>query len=177
MNPWIFEGQELTEAPAAAFGFVYKITLPDGRWYIGKKGFWSKGKARVVKKSAKGQRLLGLTDEEKDSRLKTKRTLKESDWRSYFSSGAEVQRVIAEQGKDGIKREILQITPRTGSDGKGGSGLLSYYELVWQLKEEAHLRSDSLNGMTNVRLGRNVFPAWMREEADKRWAIDPVPSA
>lgn len=171
MNPWIYQGQPFTEAPEDCFGFVYRITLPDGRDYVGKKGFWKKGKTKVVKVSAKAKRtgkVKDMSPEEQAARLKTRRDVSESDWRNYLSSGEEVKRFIATNGKDSIKREILQLSPKTGKDGKGGSGLLSYYELVWQLRLDSHLRSNSLNGMTNVRLGRNVFPQWLKDGADAK---------
>jgi len=141
-----------------SIGFVYRLTLPDGRKYIGQKKFHSTTKTKLACRRA------GKVVEK--GKKKTVRRRKESDWRNYYSSSEEIKRWIEEHGKEGIRREILQIVP-AGRDG-AGAGLLSYYELVWQLKEEAHLRSDYLNGIINVRLSRNCFPAWIREEADKR---------
>lgn len=84
---------------------------------------------------------------------KTVRDRVDSDWRNYYSSSEEIKAILTEKGPEGFKREILQLAPT--------KGVLTYFELLWQIKENALLRSDYLNGIINVRLGRNVFPKGM----------------
>ena len=87
---WTYNGAEITkteQTPEKSFAFIYKITLEDGRYYIGKKYIYkpnytsgkNKGKPKGV-----------------------------YPWQSYCSSSIELKKLI----KDGIKykKEILFFT-------------------------------------------------------------------
>jgi hypothetical protein len=174
-NKWTFEGKPFTQDMVGKWaGFVYRITLPDGRKYIGKKGFWSQKRKDVVKKGVKkleqkkGLKVKDLSEEEKESRTKTVKSVAISDWESYYSSSDLIKQMIQNGKKGEFRREILQLCPTKGT--------MSYFELLWQLKEDALLRSDYLNGIINVRLGRNVFPKDMIDEADRKAGIVKAPA-
>jgi len=126
------------------FGFIYKLTLPDGRFYIGKKNFWAD------KKTKKACRTKGKIVE--PGKKKTVRVHCETDWKTYFSSGGAIARHISEHGKAGISCEILEITPRTGKEGTAGAGFLAFRELCWQLESGWGLNPKCLNGIIHVRL-------------------------
>ena len=83
----------------ANFGFVYRMTLPDGRFYIGKKNFWRD------RKTKKACRTKGKIVEK--GKKKTVRVHEQTDWLTYLSSGHEIARIIEANGASGIKREIL----------------------------------------------------------------------
>jgi hypothetical protein len=87
--PWIYQGQPLLEMPEGLEGFVYVITLPDDRKYIGQKKLTFRRT-----KTVKGKRV---------------RAVVESDWRDYFGSSDEVKELVKSAGSAGFKREILHL--------------------------------------------------------------------
>lgn len=86
---WFYQGKQLNEAdiPAKAVGFIYIITAPDGRRYLGRK----------MLKSTKTKVTKG-----KKTKIKV-----DSDWRDYWSSSPDLLAMVAEKGTDGFKREII----------------------------------------------------------------------
>lgn len=140
MKEW--ENLPSEEEREKAYGFVYRLTLPDGRWYIGKKSFWSETKKKMACRR-KGKVV-------EVGKKKTVRVRKESDWKTYMSSGWEIARYIEEHGPEEIRREILALSPAKGQ--------LAYLELCYQIKADCLRDPKSLNGIVNVRLGRNIFP-------------------
>ncbi len=87
---WEYNGKELTkteQTPDKSFAFVYKITLEDGRYYVGKKYIW---KPNYTSGAKKGQ---------------SKGTY---PWQSYCSSSIELKKLIKEGLK--YKKEILFFT-------------------------------------------------------------------
>lgn len=87
---WTWNGKEITsveQMPEKSFAFIYRITLQDGRYYIGKKYIWKPNYTSGAKKGqSKGQ----------------------YSWQSYCSSSKEVKELI----KKGVKyrKEILFFT-------------------------------------------------------------------
>lgn len=85
-NPWLFDNIPLTEIPTGMYGFVYEITNTETmKRYIGKKFFWSQvgtGKSAIIK---------------------------ESNWKSYWSSSDNVKADIETYGKEKLIRRILVI--------------------------------------------------------------------
>lgn len=73
------DGKITTKAPPESlYGFVYELTLQDGKKYIGQKKFWSRRKRHFSKKEIEAM---------PNKRLKKwEYTIKESDWRKYTSS-------------------------------------------------------------------------------------------
>lgn len=127
---WLFNGIELSDIPDGVQGFVYLITLSDGRKYIGKKNFYF-----LKPKQVNG---------------KKKKVKVESDWREYYGSSDYVNEEVLRMGKDTVKREILHLC-KTKSD-------MSYYESYHIFVRHALLLEDYLNGWVSVRINkRNVF--------------------
>lgn len=88
--PWIYRGSEITkteQTPKDSFAFIYKITLEDGRYYIGKKYMWKPNYTSGAKKGqSKGM----------------------YPWQSYISSSVELKSLI----KSGVPytKEIMFFT-------------------------------------------------------------------
>jgi hypothetical protein len=113
---WLYNNEELTEAPKDMEGFVYLITnLTNNRKYIGKKNFWSRLKDR------------------KTGRRKTR----PSDWPKYFGSCDELIEDVKSIGAENFKREILYLCPHKKS--------MSYYETYEQFKRNVIMREDYYN--------------------------------
>lgn len=86
---WIYNGEELQEFPEKTVGFVYLITCPDGRKYVGKK-LVTKAKTKQVKGKKKKIRV-------------------ESDWKTYYGSNDELKDLVTQLGPEKFHREILHI--------------------------------------------------------------------
>lgn len=66
---------------------VYRIELPDGRFYIGKKSLWV---------------------------LKDGKIARESDWQDYWGSSKEVKALVKAAGKATCTREVLKFCVSRG---------------------------------------------------------------
>lgn len=85
---WTYNGEEVTEVPEGAYGFVYLITCTEnGRMYIGRK-YATRSKTFQKNK-------------------KKKKTRVESDWKEYWSSSPELLSDIESLGADRFSREII----------------------------------------------------------------------
>lgn len=123
--------EEFGDCDKEYFGFVYKITLPSGYWYIGSKQFNSKKKLKPLK-----------------GRVNARRKVVESDWRDYTSSSNIINEYISKKGKNEIVFEIISLT-------RGGKFELKYCEMKYQVLENCLFDEKCLNGIINVRLGKN----------------------
>lgn len=77
---WVYKGKpvSLETPPQHILGFVYLLTLKDGKQYIGKKSMWGTTKKKLTIKEIEAL---------ENKRLKKwKFVTKESDWRKYTSS-------------------------------------------------------------------------------------------
>jgi len=84
MSDWIIpDGQDVLRYRA----FVYSITLPDGRYYLGKKNVY---------------------------RVKGGKIASESNWQDYWSSSKDVKAEAKAAGFANCRREILQLVESTG---------------------------------------------------------------
>ena len=84
-------------------GFVYVITnTKTGKKYIGKKFFHLTSKQKMGKKE-----LALLTG--KGRRPKTKKVVKESDWKTYYGSNIVLKEDLKALGKDVFSREIIRL--------------------------------------------------------------------
>lgn len=87
---WVYQGKEvktIEDTPKNSFAFIYKITLEDGRYYIGKKYMWKPNYTSGAKKGqSKGM----------------------YSWQSYISSSKELKALIKSGMK--YKKEILFFT-------------------------------------------------------------------
>lgn len=70
--------------------FIYQITLPDGRFYVGKKNIYRTSGGKIVA---------------------------ESNWRDYWSSSKDVKALAKAAGYASCQREILQLLESTGKAG------------------------------------------------------------
>lgn len=87
MSDWIVpDGEDVLRYRA----FIYRITLPDGRFYVGKKNIYRCSGGKIVA---------------------------ESKWRGYWSSSKDVQALAKAAGHAACKREILQLLESTGKAG------------------------------------------------------------
>ena len=87
---WTFNGEvinKIEQTPKNSFAFIYKITLEDGRYYLGKKYIWKPNYTSGAKKGqSKGM----------------------YPWQSYTSSSKELKSLIKSGMK--YKKEILFFT-------------------------------------------------------------------
>ena len=111
-------------------GFVYRIddTLTN-RFYIGKKLFFSK----VKKKPLKGK-------------TRARRSIKESDWKTYTSSSNEINEIIAKEGKERFKFTILSCHK--------SKSMINYIELYHQVQNDVLRNPAAINGIINIRLSK-----------------------
>lgn len=125
---WIHDGKEIEEPPEGYVGFVYIITLPDGRKYVGKK-LWNFTRTKTIK----GKR---------------KKVVMESDWKTYYGSSDEVKKLVAELGGGKFKREILHLC-KTKSE-------LNYLE-TWEIFNRKCLLDESyVNGWVSVKINKRT---------------------
>ena len=125
-NPWIYKDEPFTsEDIGDHIGFVYLLTDPNGKKYVGKKLFVSRRKLPPLK---------GKT------RKRTK--ISESDWKIYYGSSEEVQSLV--ESNVSFKREMLHLCNTKGE--------LSYMELVEQMERKVLLRDDYYNGIIQVKI-------------------------
>lgn len=132
MNNWIYKGKSITSLQDIpnhenVIGFVYRITGPDGRIYIGKKVLHTSRKTRISKK----EKL------ETATRKTFKRVTKESDWMDYYGSCKELKDDVKKLGRQHFTREILVLCCT--------KKYLSFCELEYQIKNDV-LKTNSYNG-------------------------------
>lgn len=126
-NDWIYNDKKLIEPPEGYIGFIYLVTLPDGRYYIGKKLFNFKKTKQV-----KG---------------KKKKFLAESDWKTYYGSSDEVKKKVQECGPEMFKREILHLCKTKGE--------LNYME-TWEIfNKKALLDEKYVNGWVSCKIHKS----------------------
>ena len=131
---WYYDGQEVTELPEDAVGFVYLITcVTTGKMYVGKK------LAKFALTSYKVVKLKNGTKKRKKIRSKIN-----SDWQQYYGSSPTLTEDINQQGTDNFKREILYYC-RSRSE-------CSYYEAREQFSRRVLESDDYYNGHIQCRI-------------------------
>lgn len=95
-NEWLLGGEPLLDSDldSKAIGFIYVITTPCGKKYLGRK----------MLKASKTKQSKGVK----------KKIKVDSDWRDYWSSSPELKAMIAEKGTTGFKREIIYFAYSKG---------------------------------------------------------------
>jgi hypothetical protein len=140
-DSWIYEG--VVYVPPTPFkatilyGFVYEIEdRASGKKYIGKKFFWSR-KTKQVK-------------------LKKKKYLGESDWRTYYGSS---EKLLVEVNKDKhrFKRTILRLCKSKSE--------CAYFEAKLQFQHDVLLRDDYWNDWIMVKV-RGAHLNKLKKELD-----------
>ena len=130
---WYYKNEpfEPTEEELSEYqGFVYLIRETDtGMKYIGKKFFWK-------------PKILPVTK----TRKRRKRTIVESDWKTYFGSSEVLkERVQESQNSEMIyRREILKLCKTKGQ--------CSYYEAKSQFVNDVLLREDYYNQFIGCKI-------------------------
>ena len=125
---WVYNNVIFEVTPEEYQGFVYQITeLHTNKKYIGKKNFW-KPKILPINKTRK----------------RRVRTRIESDWKTYFSSSSQIQKLVEESGKEKFKREILKLCKTKGE--------MSYYEAKLQFENNVLFRDDYYNEFIGCRV-------------------------
>lgn len=110
---WLYNGEEFTSEMIEKYvGFVYEIYDTEAKmYYIGKKKFWSK----ITRPPLKGQK-------------RKRRSLKESDWKTYYGSSEAVKELVENTGTWRFERKILRLCKKQGE--------MSYYETKEQIDRE-----------------------------------------
>ena len=125
---WYYNNELFELTPEEYQGFVYQITeLHTNKKYIGKKNFW-KPKILPINKTRK----------------RRVRTRVESDWKTYFSSSSQIQKLVEESGEEKFKREILKLCKTKGE--------MSYYEAKLQFENNVLFRDDYYNEFIGYRV-------------------------
>ena len=125
---WYYNNELFELTPEEYQGFVYQITeLNTNKKYIGKKNFW-KPKILPINKTRK----------------RRVRTRVESDWKTYFSSSSQIQKLVEESGEEKFKREILKLCKTKGE--------MSYYEAKLQFENNVLFRDDYYNEFIGCRV-------------------------
>ena len=123
------------------WGFVYIITNKayiTPKYYIGCKQLKFK-KTRQPLKGKKNKR----------------RSLIDSDWKTYTGSSTELNEDILKYGKELFTFEILRFCENKST--------MKYYEAKEQFDRDALLRPDYYNGIVNLRCGRRGLPQMVIE--------------
>ncbi len=112
-------------------GFVYVITdKSNDKMYVGKKGFWSKKTLPPLK-----------------GKTRKRRSIVESDWKSYYGSSDLVKQLLVEHGEQNFHREILYFCRSKGEMG--------FLEAKEQFARNVLLDDRYYNGIINCRVHRN----------------------
>lgn len=129
---WIYEEKEFTsDMIGDHVGFVYLVVdNNNGMKYIGKKNFFSTKRLRPLKGK------------------KRRRVVKsESDWKLYYGSSEEVQKLLNEDGEKRFTRYILRLCKTKGE--------MSYYETKEQIDREVLFKpKEYYNAFISVKLHR-----------------------
>ena len=117
MSEWTYNKKPFdTDMIEEYIGFVYEIYDTESKMkYIGKKKFWSK----VTRPPLKGKK-------------NKRRSLKESDWKSYYGSSEIGKDLVENTGEWRFKRKILRLCKTTGE--------MSYYEMKEQIDNDVLLK-------------------------------------
>ena len=117
MSEWTYNNKPFDSDMIGDYiGFVYEVYDTEAKMkYIGKKKFWSK----VTKPPLKGKK-------------NKRRSLKESDWKSYYGSSEVVKDLVENTGEWRFKRKIIRLCKTLGE--------MSYYEMKEQLDNDVLLK-------------------------------------
>ena len=137
MPSWIYDGRivnEINDMPEGTFGFIYEVIhTPTGRRYIGKKVLYFN---RSLPPLA-GQK-------------RKRKVVKESDWKDYYGSHAEIVGLIKEGRQEEFTKQILCYVK--------SKKLLTYYETKYLfIKEVLEYRNNYINDNVLGKFYRKDF--------------------
>ena len=110
---WLYKNEvidSIDKMPENTYGFIYQVThLPTNRKYIGKKVLYFERNVKIGKRE-----LQALKEERKAKGIggrppAKKKTVKESDWRTYYGSQAEIKELVSKGKESDFSREILKF--------------------------------------------------------------------
>ena len=110
---WFYKNEvidSIDKMPENTYGFIYQVThLPTGRKYIGKKVLYFERNVKLGKKE-----LQALKEERKAKGIggrppAKKKVIKESDWKTYYGSQAEIKELVSKGKESDFSREILKF--------------------------------------------------------------------
>jgi len=131
-NPWIYKGEIFDEKLVEKYhGFVYIVTCPNGKMYVGRKAFWFMRKLRGAKRRSKI----------------------ESDWRDYYGSSEIVKEMVKELGGDKFKREILSLHVTKGE--------MNYTEVKEQFQRNVLESDQYINDCISNKYFKSRVSKWM----------------
>ena len=128
-NPWLHSDTIIDSDIIDNYvGFVYEITnLTNNRRYIGKKLL-----KRTKTKQVKG---------------KKKKSLVESDWKTYYGSNKELQEDVTQMGASNFKREILRFCKTKGE--------CNYFEAKYQFDLRVLEREEFYNCWIQLKVHKS----------------------
>ena len=104
---WLYNNEEITDIsqfPLGTFGFIYEVSTPEGKKYIGKKALYHNRKRKLTRaelkeQSGRGRRKVSIVES------------KESDWKSYYGSNKHLKNQIAEDEVtlESLGKQIIEI--------------------------------------------------------------------
>ena len=129
MDCWInLDGKCLTEPLEGAYGFIYMIVDPEGKFYIGKKSFVHSTKKVLSKKARVAS----------GTRKRIERGTKDSKWQDYYGSCKPLLEYMELIGKDKFKRVILKFCENRQS--------LAYWEIHYMVEYKVLFQESCWNG-------------------------------
>ena len=133
---WLYKNKEVNsidDMPKGTFGFIYEVLhKPTGRKYLGKKVL----QFNRTLPPLKGQK-------------RKRKVVKESDWKTYYGSHAEIKGLIKEQKQDEFERNILQFVPT--------KKLLTYFECKYLFINEVLEHQEYINDNILAKFYRKDF--------------------
>ena len=114
---WEYKGRlitDISDMPEGTFGFIYRIThIPSNKKYIGKKVLYNNRKKPLTKAE--------IAEQTGPGRKPTHKIVTtESDWKKYWGSNKEFQKLTKIHPATEFSKEIIEFAP--------GKKLLTYYE-------------------------------------------------
>ena len=133
---WLYRDKvidKIEDMPEGTFGFIYEVLhKPSGRKYLGKKVL----QFNRTLPPLKGQK-------------RKRKVVKESDWKTYYGSHAEIKGLIKEQKQDEFERNILQFVPT--------KKLLTYFECKYLFIKEVLKHQEYINDNILAKFYRKDF--------------------
>lgn len=129
---WLYKYAEVNsidDLPDGVVGFVYKITSPSGKIYIGKKQLKNTQRRKISKKLLK-------SIEGRGKRPSKITVVTESNWLDYWGSCKPLLEEIERNGNKDWNREIIELCYSKKQ--------LSYYEVCYQIRYDV-LKTNSYN--------------------------------
>ena len=133
---WLYKNKvidSIEAMPKGTFGFIYEVIHnPTGRKYLGKKVL----QFNRTLPPLKGQK-------------RKRKAVKESDWKTYYGSHAEIKGLIKEGKQEEFTREILQFVPT--------KKLLTYFECKYLFINEVLEHKEYINDNILAKFYRKDF--------------------